>query len=87
VSARNADAGGKGTVAGRDSTSSIPTVSFRPSAIPDQFTHDYHLGPKTLIFDRIILIFEKNSHKCLSMNNLHTKLRFSKSNLIKPNQA
>jgi hypothetical protein len=77
VSARNADAGGSGTVAGRGSDAPIPKASFRPSAIPDQFSHLSNPGPETLFFGGFILNFAKNSRKCLSMNRLHKKWSFS----------
>jgi hypothetical protein len=87
VSARSADAGGKGTAAGRGSDGPIPTASFYSPAKPDQFSHLSNPAPEMLFLGGCILRFEKNSRKCLSINNLRTKSRFFKSGLIKPNQA
>jgi hypothetical protein len=90
VSVGYAEAVGYGTAAGRDSAGPIPTTSFQPSAIPDHFTHVSNPAsktPVTPVFDRFILIFAKESRKCLSMNNLRTKSKFFQSALIKPNQA
>ncbi len=90
MSARKAHADGSGAAVGWGRIAPTPTAPNHLPAIPDQFAHVYDPARKTLFFNRVILNFAKNSRKCLSMNNLHTKSRFSnptQSHLIVPNRA
>jgi hypothetical protein len=87
VSARQANAAGNGTAAGRGNFGPIPAAFYSHPAIPDQFTHLYDSGLEIPFFDRIICLLAENRHKCLSINNLCTKSRLFQSIPIKPNQA